>query len=302
MSDEKLRSNDASPRNDSSVAQAVDPDDNWAAGVRQAASIVRAEAAQHPGTSSANLLASLAEKLDGVADHYPSARRFEASTDPAVMWATNAEHFRKEANALYAALEREYESDDGERICCAGCLDANEGGRPTQRVARWSDVVHVDGCALFRRGISPKAAHTSEAVERERRSKATNEHHYACVNGCGASVPSHTMHCENCLRAFNAGREWERRPEAPPPKATCGWCRGNPIGHCAICQAKPSTPETYADDPVVATIGTPDHEAPPPAPLGDADPDLLHRLGQELSGVASVLTMMAAARRERASR
>jgi hypothetical protein len=93
-----------------------------------------------------------------------------------------------------------------------------------------------------------------------------------------------------------------RRPEAPLPKATCGWCRGNPIGDCAICQAKPSTPETYADDPVMATIGTPDPEAPPPAPLGDADPDLLHRLGQELSGVASVLTMMAAARRERASR
>lgn len=35
----------------------------------------------------------------------------------------------------------------------------------------------------------------------------------------------------------------------PPPKRTCGWCNGNPIGHCAICQARPSTPETYADDP-----------------------------------------------------
>lgn len=42
----------------------------------------------------------------------------------------------------------------------------------------------------------------------------------------------------------------ERRPaEAQPaPKPTCGWCKGNPIGHCMICQTKPSTPETYADD------------------------------------------------------
>lgn len=39
-----------------------------------------------------------------------------------------------------------------------------------------------------------------------------------------------------------------RTKEAQPPKASCGWCKGNPIGHCAICQAKPSSPETYADD------------------------------------------------------
>lgn len=38
-------------------------------------------------------------------------------------------------------------------------------------------------------------------------------------------------------------------PEArPAPKPSCGWCRGNPIGDCAICQARPSTQETYADD------------------------------------------------------
>ena len=36
--------------------------------------------------------------------------------------------------------------------------------------------------------------------------------------------------------------------EIPPPRATCAWCRGNPIGICAICQTKPSTPETYADN------------------------------------------------------
>lgn len=42
----------------------------------------------------------------------------------------------------------------------------------------------------------------------------------------------------------------QRPSEArPAPKATCGWCRGNPIVDCIICQAKPSTPETYADDP-----------------------------------------------------
>jgi integrase len=36
--------------------------------------------------------------------------------------------------------------------------------------------------------------------------------------------------------------------EAKAPSPTCGWCKGNPIGDCMICQARPSTPETYADD------------------------------------------------------
>jgi len=30
----------------------------------------------------------------------------------------------------------------------------------------------------------------------------------------------------------------------------CAWCHGDPIIHCVICQAKPSSPETYADEAV----------------------------------------------------
>lgn len=41
-------------------------------------------------------------------------------------------------------------------------------------------------------------------------------------------------------------------PERPAPKRTCGWCRGNPIGVCLICQAKPSVASTYVDVDVVA--------------------------------------------------
>lgn len=65
----------------SSEVHPKDPGDTWDAGVRQAASIVRAEAAQHPGTPSATLLASLSKTLDGVADNYPGARR--SKEDPA---------------------------------------------------------------------------------------------------------------------------------------------------------------------------------------------------------------------------
>lgn len=39
--------------------------------------------------------------------------------------------------------------------------------------------------------------------------------HYACVN-CAARVHSHSMHCATCLRAFNAGRAFERRPMETP--------------------------------------------------------------------------------------
>jgi hypothetical protein len=44
----------------------------------------------------------------------------------------------------------------------------------------------------------------------------------------------------------------DEQPNAPPvtpPRASCGWCKGNPIGDCVICQARPSTPESYADVP-----------------------------------------------------
>lgn len=48
----------------------------------------------------------------------------------------------------------------------------------------------------------------------------------------------------------------ERRPSQQgvtagetAPSPVCGWCKGNPIGHCIICQAKPSTHESYCDEP-----------------------------------------------------
>lgn len=34
--------------------------------------------------------------------------------------------------------------------------------------------------------------------------------------------------------------------EIPAPNPKCGWCKGG--GFCIICQARPSSPETYADD------------------------------------------------------
>lgn len=52
-------------------ATAAEPLADWADGVFQAASIVRAEAAQHPGHSSEKLLESLADTLQKVGENYP---------------------------------------------------------------------------------------------------------------------------------------------------------------------------------------------------------------------------------------
>ena len=111
--------------------------DNWADGMRQAASVVRAEVAKYPDPVSAVLLAPLAAKLEGLAYHYPGERerrRASARHDAAIArMVTLVEGYQ----ALYAKACEILEQQDDVPADVLRSITRGEGRLQDRVNAQW---------------------------------------------------------------------------------------------------------------------------------------------------------------------
>lgn len=137
-------------------------------------------------------------------------------------------------------------------------MPAPTSARPRPADGHPRDHLECAGCGVWCPGSEKPEKWTEERVgvvgrmycyecseKRRRAAGESPEEEHRRVTGCEVD---HTNGSADC---------YTPRPRPSEPKKTCGWCKGNPIGDCAICQAKPSSPETYADDSPTCGEATP---------------------------------------------